>query len=297
MRYFVLCVITCVHLAFGQSSRLTISQHWQPYVNLAQDRDTVNAWSFYHARSCGVLSPARFLAVDPLADKFPAWSPYHYSGNNPTVFLDPTGKEWYHYQAEGQKAAQWNYHKDTQSMTVWNGGYNEDGRKTMELQKGIVELLAFNGSQLDWHQAEGGTQSWPAVSGVVDANGNTQPNLQAVANQGPIPEGWYTADPAQIQRWSDLSIPNRVASTFSKVWEVASGNKAGAWPGGLIAWGEIRLPLSPAQVGNRSNFFIHGGLVPGSAGCIDLTKHNNAFFKTFAGHGASLPLSVRYGGL
>ncbi len=34
----------------------------------------------------------RFLSVDPLADKMPSWTPYHYTFNNPLVFTDPDGR-------------------------------------------------------------------------------------------------------------------------------------------------------------------------------------------------------------
>jgi uncharacterized protein RhaS with RHS repeats len=33
----------------------------------------------------------RFLHVDPLADDFPSWTPYHYVHNNPLRYTDPTG--------------------------------------------------------------------------------------------------------------------------------------------------------------------------------------------------------------
>src|SRR5690606_11525956 len=34
----------------------------------------------------------RWLAVDPLAEKFPGWSPYNYVLNDPVLLLDPTGE-------------------------------------------------------------------------------------------------------------------------------------------------------------------------------------------------------------
>jgi hypothetical protein len=35
----------------------------------------------------------RFLTVDKLADKYPAWSPYSYVFNNPLAYIDPDGNE------------------------------------------------------------------------------------------------------------------------------------------------------------------------------------------------------------
>ena len=35
----------------------------------------------------------RFLSVDPLWEKYRAWSPYQYSVNNPALFIDPSGKD------------------------------------------------------------------------------------------------------------------------------------------------------------------------------------------------------------
>lgn len=36
---------------------------------------------------------ARWLSVDPKADKYPSTSPYAYAMNNPLKYIDPNGKE------------------------------------------------------------------------------------------------------------------------------------------------------------------------------------------------------------
>ncbi len=41
----------------------------------------------------GKEQPTRWLSVDPLADKYPGWSPYNYTINNPLINVDPDGKE------------------------------------------------------------------------------------------------------------------------------------------------------------------------------------------------------------
>lgn len=37
---------------------------------------------------------ARFLTIDPHAEKYYSWSPYAYVGNNPMRFIDPDGRDW-----------------------------------------------------------------------------------------------------------------------------------------------------------------------------------------------------------
>ena len=43
----------------------------------------------------GKEQPARWMSVDPMADKYPGWSPYNYCMNNPAILIDPTGEEVY----------------------------------------------------------------------------------------------------------------------------------------------------------------------------------------------------------
>jgi RHS repeat-associated protein len=47
--------------------------------------------SYFHARMYDA-SLGRFMGVDPEADKFSRFSPFHYAGNNPLHFVDPDGR-------------------------------------------------------------------------------------------------------------------------------------------------------------------------------------------------------------
>jgi len=91
MHRILFCTFIIVQCAFAQTSRSSVAPDWQPYVTVPEQRDSVIAWSFDRALSFGNLSPARFLSVDRLADRFPGWSPYAYSFSNPIVFIDPSG--------------------------------------------------------------------------------------------------------------------------------------------------------------------------------------------------------------
>jgi len=58
-----------------------------------QDDFNLN-WYDYGAR---FYDPAlgRFTSVDPHAENYYSWSPYHYVANNPLALTDPTGMDWY----------------------------------------------------------------------------------------------------------------------------------------------------------------------------------------------------------
>ncbi len=43
----------------------------------------------------------RWFNMDPLAEKYYSFSPYHFSGNNPIRFVDTNGEDWYEFDKDG----------------------------------------------------------------------------------------------------------------------------------------------------------------------------------------------------
>ncbi len=51
----------------------------------------------------------RWTTIDPRAEKYYPSSPYNYVDNNPISRVDPTGQDWFYFQAFGEKEAMWHW--------------------------------------------------------------------------------------------------------------------------------------------------------------------------------------------
>lgn len=116
-----------------------------------------------------------------------------------------------------------------------------------------VELI-FDGHELRMLGA--GATALAAVSGRPASDGrfDYSPERQRLERTGPIPEGEYWIDPRQLK---DLSLHGLISGDYA------------------AAWGSHRITIHPfdsTHTFGRGGFFIHGGTMPGSAGCIDLTS-------------------------
>jgi RHS repeat-associated protein len=60
------------------------------YKFTGKERDVETGYDYFGARYYDSRI-GRWLQVDPLADKYPGWSPYNYTLNNPLKFIDPDG--------------------------------------------------------------------------------------------------------------------------------------------------------------------------------------------------------------
>lgn len=83
-----------------------------------------------------------FVSVDPLAEKYPGWTPYHYVHNNPINMVDPTGMEadgWRKNLANGEMSYDdsYTFENTPEGYEYSDAGmddkyyYNPDGTKGM----------------------------------------------------------------------------------------------------------------------------------------------------------------------
>jgi len=63
-----------------------------PYLYTGQELDKETGLYYYGARYYDPVI-SNFLSVDPHADRYPSWTPYHYVHNNPIIMVDPDGRD------------------------------------------------------------------------------------------------------------------------------------------------------------------------------------------------------------
>jgi len=162
--------------------------------------------------------------------------------------------------------------------------------------------LLFDGTTLKWVVDGKVVKSWKAISGrtkfntfgdkeaeeVVKKYGGKNTEFMKVKSQGPIPIGTYTIN--QVQKRTNGNSSQLIqGKTQKELYNLmVSVPKQHDWDTGtvadLIAWGDYRLPITKSgetETFGRGSFYIHGGGIPGSLGCIDLLNQMNDFVKYF----------------
>ena len=173
----------------------------QPYKYNGKELDTKKGlnWYDYGARHYDAMI-GRWFVVDPLAEKYYAWSSYAYCNNNPIGAIDSEGKlvifiNGFHHGFEGASFKYWNtiYGQfDDAVMThfVDNKSLYYDGS-----MGGLLNLLAsgnFNGSnyintyphnRYNWGYSLGKIQAGRIISQLTrDAKGNISEAVRVVSH-------------------------------------------------------------------------------------------------------------------
>jgi peptidoglycan hydrolase-like protein with peptidoglycan-binding domain len=180
--------------------------------------------------------------------------------------------------------------------------------------------LQFNGKQLQWVAGGEVIKTWKAISGLTLFNTPisdwnlvirrwliSPEKFSKDKDAGPTPPGKYTVGPLQTREGDTESI-----GSISALWKILTGDLMNTPAEGQyftsnsdyskIGWGNYRasiIPQSGTETYGRKNFYIHGGTLPGSHGCIDLTDEMDDFAKFYGTwlsitHKKSIPLIVNY---
>ena len=183
-------------------------------------------------------------------------------------------------------------------------GKNPDGNSS----------LLFDGKSLKWLSNGSVINSWRATSGVNLLNAEPNEWLTLAKNIfssnkeksklkefGPTPEGEYYVGKLQS---SKLGKTNPFIDFIKVIFQ--SGQSKHDWntdtAGSRISWGYYRATITPKSGTNtygRGSFYVHGGALPASHGCIDLTSSMDDFAKFYSSWATKykknrIPLRVKY---
>ena len=225
----------------------------------------------------------RFMSIDPKAESFYHISPYTYCAGDPVNLVDPDGmfniktgeiekgdnltsitkqiNDEYNLNLTVLDIASANGIDDINKITA--GHYILLPGQNIELHFDLKSLYVYDTT----YSIKMPGLEWEGTSG---RDGYQDANFQHLKDKGPIPEGLWDVDYHRTQHFEDSNWLDRIAGIFMH----------GKWKGGKMSWGDHRTwiyPIGNTNTYGRSGFSIHGGTYPGSAGCIDLTTHNDSF--------------------
>ena len=172
-----------------------------------------------------------------------------------------------------------------------------DGRSLHVFGEGnLLQSLTAQSGKFEW--VDDSTKK-KCSGGRLDRYLNN-PKYVGVKDKGAIPEGTYTFKPKTIQNFTakDRSTLIKDMIAGKKSTKTSHGNvKTGDWGSGRVHLHPVSGTLKKGPCGNtkkRSGFFLHGGILPGSAGCIDIGHAFNMLSTFLSTYKKTVKLKVAY---
>jgi RHS repeat-associated protein len=209
-----------------------------------------------------------------IAEQF--WTPYSYVGNGPLTGIDPTGTLQMLNEGSNGDLSFESYDPDTYGQGLIFNGHGADAGQYLSNVDMANPFSVFSGSQGSGSPMVTGNMSLiDPSSGMImafPAWSGSQSGYQ------PIVPGSYLLFGDDHQTYESISISQKALGLIAK----------GTWRGGTFSWGSDRSELVPfpstaqaiKDAGRTGHFFVHGGDVPGSRGCIDLLHNEQAYLNS-----------------
>lgn len=159
-----------------------------------------------------------------------------------------------------------------------------------------TELFRYGGSS--GRPIEISAEDARACGGDPRVDTYMSPRFAGIRDKGPIPEGTFRFSPPGIQEFStgeQLSLLWGGIAGRQRVTVQGQSIHAGDWGAGRVALHPVRILDAPC--GNpraRSGFFLHGGLLAGSSGCIDIGTSFDELAEFLNGYRRPIEIEVRY---
>ncbi|MGY6562373.1 MAG: DUF5675 family protein [Luteibaculaceae bacterium] len=139
---------------FGKELRFYKGEPNEKFLSTQHERDRASSYDHPQTRN-STSEFGVFLSVDPLADQFNAWIPYHYVANNPIRYIDPDGRAPKEYNVDkntGQiKVVSDKGGNQTDFFNI--GTTNEQGsfvaEQTLSTQRGAGSINSFRFTETD----------------------------------------------------------------------------------------------------------------------------------------------------
>jgi RHS repeat-associated protein len=224
----------------------------------------------------------RWWTVDPKAEKYYSSSPYNFVDNNPITRVDPTGKDWFYYQAKGEDKKTWHYHDGHKAK------YINDKGKEKTVRNGYSHLVAFVGNgKVNSEGAKMGTLfvynqdkvQMTAPGAFTGGGGNPAVNngmymmrMDIKDSEGPKEMNAARDNPATTH--GAQKIPNRYIQTDGQPTNTPTMDAydvGGAWGRGRVRLNNVDENLKIIQTPNDRGAFLHGKLrtdINYTHGCI-----------------------------